>query len=485
MAMGRTGHGLAGAALATLLAGCSLLPGGSSPTPSGSEQPSSASVPSASASEWSAEDFALTLDPQTVLDDLRSLESIAKASRDNRVFSGEGYVRSAEYVEEQLRAAGYEPWREPVQVVRVTSTASSFSIDGDDVPHDFLTNSPALPEGGVSATLVSAGLGCAASDYPAASSGAIALVDRGECSFAAKSTLAKAAGALAVVIVNTESRPVNGTLGNAQDLVPTVGVGSGVRSRLADAATAGTPIQLSFDVTREVTDTFNVLAETQGDPEHVLMVGAHLDGVDRGPGINDNGSGSASILEVARGLAASGVADDPSRDRVRFAWWTAEEIGLVGSNQWVEQRSDAELAVIDGYLNFDMVASGNYVIGVYDGAKTSPSTGKPLPEGSAEIKAAFTDWFDGQAQPWIDQPMDGYTDYVAFMLADIPVGGLFTGAGGSKSEEEAATFGGIPGAAYDQHYHQVGDTVANLSSDALAINLAAIGAVVWELSAPA
>jgi Zn-dependent M28 family amino/carboxypeptidase len=179
------------------------------------------------------------------------------------------------------------------------------------------------------------------------------------------------------------------------------------------------------------------------------MLGGHLDSVPAGPGINDNGSGTAALLETAVQLARTRI---PVHNRVRFAFWSAEEAGLLGSNHYVGSATPAERDDIALYLNFDMVASPNYFRGVYDGNGTLGGTA-PRPEGSAAIEELFDSYFAKRSLPYEDTEFSGRSDYQAFILAGIPAGGLFTGAEGDKTPAQVARYGGVV-AHYDPCYHQ-------------------------------
>jgi Zn-dependent M28 family amino/carboxypeptidase len=191
-------------------------------------------------------------------------------------------------------------------------------------------------------------------------------------------------------------------------------------------------------------------------------VGAHLDSVSAGPGINDNGSGSSTILEIAEEMAELGITN---RQQVRFAFWGAEELGLLGSEHYVDQLSEEELQSIWANLNFDMVGSPNYVRFVYDG---DGSAGPPAgPPGSGQIEQVFTQYFASQGLESEPTPFSGRSDYGPFIAVGIPAGGLFSGAEGIKTEEQAAIYGGTAGVAYDPCYHQACDTITNLNTKAL------------------
>ncbi|MFY1670574.1 M28 family peptidase [Plantactinospora sp. WMMB334] len=226
---------------------------------------------------------------------------------------------------------------------------------------------------------------------------------------------------------------------------------------------------------------YNLVADWPGgDPDDVLMIGAHLDSVTAGPGINDNGSGSAAILEVALAVARSGLA--PGK-HLRFAWWGAEELGLRGSQYYVNNLSTAEQARIGGYLNFDMVGSPNAGYFVYDGDNSDGVGSGPGPAGSAQIEQTIQAYFSSIGVPTRGTDFDGRSDYGPFIRVGIPAGGTFTGAEGVKSSSQAALWGGTAGSAFDPCYHRACDTTANIDDTALGRNADAIAYSVWALAA--
>ncbi|GAB3154543.1 M28 family peptidase [Amycolatopsis sp. NPDC004378] len=211
----------------------------------------------------------------------------------------------------------------------------------------------------------------------------------------------------------------------------------------------------------------NLIAEwPQGDASQVIMLGAHLDSVSAGPGINDNGSGSASILEVALTLARTNPA---MAKRVRFAWWADEESGLVGSKYYVNNLPSSERTKIKTYLNFDMIGSKNWGYFVYDDV--------------ASIKAVFDEYFSSIGiQTEGDSEGDGRSDHASFKSAGIPVGGLATGAGDIKSAAQAQKWGGTAGSPFDNCYHRACDTTSNIPDTPLEKNSDAIGYALWKLA---
>lgn len=427
-----------------------------------------------------------------VVGHLQQLQDIADANGGNRAAGTSGYEASAVYIEQALTAAGYTPERQYFDADLQTIDAYTLTIDGFatsdpiGIPMEF---TPSTPAGGLTdlpLVTPAAPLGCTADDWAGVdAAGAIALVSRGSCSFAEKSAAAAAAGAEAVIVYNNEPGPLEGTLGaQTPELAPTVGI---LQSEGEDllAALANGPVLADLDLQQHIdsVETFNILADTPtGRDDNVVMLGAHLDSVEDGPGINDNGSGSAAILEIALQLAASGELENT----VRFAWWGAEEIGLLGSAHYVddlyETGGDAALGTIATYLNFDMVASPNYVIAVYDADQSTYEAPVEVPEGSIATEAAFTSYFDAIGQPWIDTAFDARSDYNAFILAGIPASGLFTGADDVKTAEQVALFGGTEGIIMDPNYHTPADDISNINTEALGIMLGAMASVTASLA---
>ncbi len=224
-------------------------------------------------------------------------------------------------------------------------------------------------------------------------------------------------------------------------------------------------VRVSTSTESETRTTSNILADSRrGNASEAVVVGAHLDSVLEGPGINDNGSGSATILEIAEEVSKL---DRKPRRKLRFAFWGAEENNLIGSTHYVDDLGPDGIGDLYANLNFDMVGSPNYVRFVYDGdGSDTPETG-PGPPGSAQIEALFNEYFASQGLATDPTAFDGRSDYGPFIAAGIPAGGLFTGAEGIKTPEQAAVYGGTAGVAYDPNYHQAGDTINNLSTKAL------------------
>lgn len=418
------------------------------------------------------------------------LADIAEDHQGNRDSGSVGYDASAEYVAQQLRDAGYEVTVQPFHFLNFEETAApQLSLVAPEAKtftagEDFVTmrNSGAGTVEGIvvptvdlvipPATEPSSTSGCEIEDFPPPpESPAIALVQRGSCAFQTKVDNAVAAGYAAVLVFN-EGQPgrqdaTPGTLATPVS-IPSLTTSFALGEEFQALAQAGeVRARLGVTAITQSVATMNVIGESpQGDPERVVVAGAHLDSVAEGPGINDNGSGTAALLEIALRLAEQ---LEPPVNRLRFGFWGAEEKGLLGSQHYVDQLAPEDLARIVLNLNFDMLGSPNAVNFVYDGDGSDSQPAGPV--GSAEIEALFLDYFDGAGLPTRSSAFDGRSDYGPFIAQGIPAGGLFSGAEALKTEAEAADFGGTAGQPYDPCYHQACDDMANVDEatlDALA-----------------
>ncbi|MFW6692889.1 M28 family peptidase [Streptomyces sp. MAR4 CNX-425] len=225
---------------------------------------------------------------------------------------------------------------------------------------------------------------------------------------------------------------------------------------------------------------WNLIADWPGgNPEDVLMVGAHLDSVTSGAGINDNGSGSAGILEVALQVARSGYTPEK---HLRFAWWGAEELGLIGSRHYVNSLTAAEVARIGGYYNFDMIGSPNGGYFIYDGDDSDGTGSGPGPDGSAYLEDVLEDYFASIGVPSRGTDFSGRSDYGPFIARGVPAGGTFTGAEGRKTQAEAQMWGGTAGSAYDRCYHSSCDGIGNINDTILDRNADSVAYAVWTVA---
>lgn len=307
--------------------------------------------------------------------------------------------------------------------------------------------------------------GCDLSDYPAEVNGTIALIKRGECPFGNKSENAGLAGAVAAVIYNNVPGEgvLSGTLGSPlPEQVASIGVSYELASSWIGQINANVTVNASVYIDSFVKNvsTFNLIADTKGgDPENIIMLSGHSDSVAAGPGINDDGSGSISILEVAKALS-----NFSTNATVRFAWFSGEEEGLLGSDYYVSTLLPEENQKIRVYMDFDMMASPNYAYQVYN------ANDKKNPNGSAELKQLFIDYYTSQGLNHTLIPFDGRSDYDAFVKNGIPGGGVAAGAEVLKTAKEAEMFGGQAGVAFDPCYHQLCDGLLNLNYEAWMAN---------------
>ncbi|MCW7537045.1 M28 family metallopeptidase [Aquabacterium sp. A7-Y] len=408
-----------------------------------------------------------------VMAHLQALQQVADANQGTRVAGTTGYDQSVAYAERVLREAGYLVRRQEFQfqtfVTRSPSVLQQLAPAARVLENRIMAYSGS---GDVSAPVSlpsGAPTGCEAADFAGFPAGRIALVSRGTCTFALKASNAHAAGATGVVVYNNVPGDLNGTLGSDFALeLPVTSVSQALGQQLA--ATAGLVLRLKTDTFRGLATTSNVIAESPGgDPSKVVMAGAHLDSVNEGPGINDNGTGSAAVLETAVQMA--GI---KTRNKLRFALWGAEESGLVGSTRYVEQLPQAERDKIALYLNFDMIGSPNPGYFIYDGDNSDQVGAGPGPAGSELIEKTFESFYRQRGIRFRGTDFSGRSDYGPFIEAGIPSGGLFTGAEEIKSASDAALWGGTAGQAYDRCYHLACDTIANVNRTALEINADAV-----------
>lgn len=487
------------------------------------------------------------IDRDEVVEHLVELEGRASKTSDGssvtRAAGTEGYAQSLDYIVDTMREHDYQvsiqefdfrAWEElagtslnvnGVDLVSVRNAGEGVEADFAVMSYSGKSNGPlagevafVTPDFRFDAPDYDDTDGCESSDFSGKDiTNKIAVIQRGGCSFSTKVVNAQSAGAKGVIVFNqgnAEGRTsvVNGTLGNdSTAVIPAFGARYELGKQWYERSqTSAVPVNLQVDVEDEVVLTQNIIAETKGgDEEQVIMLGAHLDSVPEGPGINDNGSGTAGLLEYAVTLADLKA---PVKNKVRFAWWAAEEAGLVGSEYYTNDlfaplRAQAEqeilkelglddpsqltpeqLDLVDAryyelnkvklYLNFDMIGSPNYIFGVMDGdlsdTKDSPDnayTGDfEPPYGTSDIESTFNRFFSNKSHSTVPQALSKRSDYAGFADWGVAFGGLFTGAENVKSAEEVEQFGGEIDVAYDKCYHQACDDLNNISQTALYVN---------------
>ncbi|HYK06782.1 MAG TPA: M20/M25/M40 family metallo-hydrolase [Gaiellaceae bacterium] len=433
-----------------------------------------------------------------VRDHQAALQAIADANGGTRAAGTSGYDASVDYVVDTLEAAGWsveihlfdftvaQPIRQLTPAPPVTHAAGGVNgsalgtVTNQVVPVDINLVLPRANTSGCDGAFTEAAVGApltadptGPNDFAGFPAGAIALVQRGGCSFALKVANAQTAGAAAVILFNQGDTPARSvTLANITAVppagsafttitVPVVGTSFAAGELLARPGSTATVAVVNDPQA-------NVIAELEGrNDDNVVMAGGHLDSVPAGPGINDNGSGSAALLELAQQIAKL-----KPENTLRLAWWGGEESGLVGSTAYVEDLSEAERDQIALYMNYDMIGSPNYIFMVYDADQSSfpPPAGVPIPAGSTAIEDLYESYYTMVGEPYDDTQFSGRSDYQAFIEAGIPSGGLFTGAEVVKTAEQQAIWGGTTGAQFDPCYHLACDTFANNSNHALGVN---------------
>ena len=429
-----------------------------------------------------------------ILEHQQALQIIADANGGTRYTRTSGFTASAAYVKATLENAGYDAhyemfnmpvWREtaPPVLQQVTPTNKTYvpgtAADDNSPSVDFiafehsptksLTNVKVVPTNDV--TIPSPGgttSGCEMSDFPAATTGAVSLIQRGTCAFTAKLDNAVAAGAVGVILFNEGD-----TAGRQNALfrsappgypIPAVLSSFAVGQELYNAykATQNPTVNLATSGVEVETLYPNVVAETAaGDPNHVVLLGAHLDSVPAGPGVNDDGSGTAFQLELAEQLAKPGT---PPRNKIRFLWFGGEEDGLVGSQYYAAHLSQAEVDRIDMMLDTDMIASPNFARLVYDGDGSTFGPANSGPPGSGTIERVLTDYWAQRGMVSEPIPFDGRSDYVGFIRRGIPAGGVFAGAEAPKTAAQVAKYGGVQGEQLDPCYHEACDTYTTVTT---------------------
>lgn len=422
-----------------------------------------------------ADDLASKVTADGMFAHLRALQDIATSHNGTRPDATPGFEASVDYVAKMLRDKGFDV--QTPQFERLDTLAAgnpALTVAGRNYPVDQASLLLQTPAGGVTGPVLrpTKPSGCAAADYPKAARGGIAVVDDTGCSVVDKQSAAVTGGAAALVVVSAGGR--NGSpprlfeTGYYERLtipVAVAGNDGGAALRSANA-----PVRLILDTKTVKVTSRNVLAQTKtGDTHDVVVVGAHLDSVPQGPGVNDNGSGVAAVLETARQLGSS----PPVKQAVRFGFWGAEELRLAGSIDYVFGLNRDQLNDIAVYLNFDMLGSPNAGYFTFDGDQSGPASrdvsADDVPVGSAGVERTLAGYLNLAGERPADMPLGANTDYSPFLRAGIPIGGMTTGASQQKTNVQARLWGGKPGAPFDPNYHTVRDTLAAVNRDALAV----------------
>jgi Zn-dependent M28 family amino/carboxypeptidase len=299
--------------------------------------------------------------------------------------------------------------------------------------------------------------------------GAIAVVDDTGCSVVDKQNTAVAKGAVGLLVVSKPG-PAGGspglfTPGYYQRLTIPVGV----IDTDADAAVRRTnaPVKLVLDGKPVMKKARNVIVQTKtGDTRNTVLLGAHLDSAPHSPGINDNGSGVAALLETASALGSQ----PKVTNAVRFTFWASK---VEGPTKYVAGLNSDQLDDIALYLDFDMLGSPNAGYFTYDGDQSAqPNPDIPagsVPGGSAGIERTLAGHLNLAGVRPADMPLSKTADYSPFLAAGIPVGGATAGSTQRKSEVQARLWGGQAGVPFDPNYLTARDTLDNIDRDALSV----------------
>jgi hypothetical protein len=450
---------LAAATVMLTIAGCSAV---QVPSPSTGGSPLATPIPDGTG---------VSVSPEGIAQHLAALDQIAQEHDGVRTAGTPGYTASVDYVVAQLRSFGYSVttpvadmsiFREPPGSVVEVAEGPSFAAPDDF--HAMIYSGSGDLTAPVAEITGEQG-GCETSDFDDFPRGAIALSAGGGNCFRRQVVLnAQSAGAVALISPNpawAEGEARRPTLLFPDEIrIPALAATGAMGDALQDAASAGEAVHLR--VTTEIEPTFvhSVVAETPGDPSRVAVLGAHLDSVHDGPGINDDGSGVAALLEIARAVAG-GV----DGGRIRFGFWAGEEYGLYGSRAYVGSLSPDEVSALAGYLNLDMLGSLNEVPFVYDDSQAA--------SGSNEITDFLVQALEAAGTGAERMDLGGSSDHFSFQQAGVPTGGIFSGASELKSDAEASEFGGQADEPLDACYHLACDTPQNVDTRQVATFAAA------------
>ena len=402
----------------------------------------------------SPEKLVRSISEQNLRADIEAFQAIAD-EHGNRAAGTAGYRASVDYAVDELEEAGYDVELQEFEITYTETLRDSLVQTGPvsrELGHTVFTYSPsALVTDAPLTAPTGAATGCSPAAWTGVDlTGQVALVSRGECTFAQKSLTAAAAGAEAVIIYNNADGDLSGTLGApSEDYVGTVGVTRELgQELLAQTRAGGATVTLDLEQLVEQRPTWNVLAETRtGSEDDVVMLGAHLDGVPAGPGIHDNASGSAVVLEVARQAAKANKAES----QVRFALWGAEEIGLLGSEHYVQTLPAEAREDISLYINLDMVAPLDHqdTLGVLTG------------DWSGGGETLLSSQLDRDGHEWVAAGSNGRSDYASFVAEGIPSTGLLS--------------------LHDDNYHTPQDDIDNVSFTTLTHSARAVAHAIGTL----
>ncbi|CAF0965679.1 unnamed protein product [Rotaria magnacalcarata] len=442
---------------------------------------------------------------EELMDHLKEFQRIATANNGNRAVSTLGFNQTLDYIRDTLAintdfvvSNKYFPIRQfglnsdPILTSSINGVNKTYIYSKNLATADFyhIDFSTAVDFSAFVPLTAIPNVGCSDSDWQSANpppNGRVAIVKRGICAFSDKGALAAKYNVTALLIYNDGASPdrvspIAIALGQ-ESFLPALFLSFPVGQELANAAlniSNNAGVRLAINVKElPLSPVGNICADTPtGDANQTIIIGSHSDSVPAGPGINDNGSGSAANLGLAVALARLFKTSTYAKYkyRVRFCWWGAEEVGLLGSDDHVKQ---AKISTVVGErlsdylvnLNYDMLGSPNYIFGIYDGKTANSDTPVTALPGSNKMTALYRQWFDEQNLPWNYTDFSGRSDYGPFLAEGIVAGGLFSGADGTKTLDERNYYdqmlgqgmGGIAGAIHDPCYHRQCDSIQNIN----------------------
>jgi Zn-dependent M28 family amino/carboxypeptidase len=398
---------------------------------------------------------------------LDALMQIANANGGIRADGTPGYDASVAYVASQLEAMGYDVQQQPFdftyfnEAAPVTLSVGGSSWTGPEWMHAMLYSPPGDVSGPVHAISIGADgyangtAGCDAADWAGFPQGGIALIESAPCPRSQVMALAQAVGAVGAIALypgwdaNETRRPI---LPESGVTIPAIAVGAEPAAALLTAAREGGSAEFQVQVETHATTIDNVIAEWPGATPDTIMLGGHLDSVLDGPGIDDNGSGVATLLSMAASVA---VNPQPAQT-IRFGLWGAEENGFLGSHAYVSSLDPTQIGQIGAYLNLDMVASPGGERIVYNDPGAPP--------GSAQLSQQLLDALLAAGTPGLPEDESRESDHESFAAVGVPIGGVFSGIN-DMNKIEVAAFGGTVGQPADPCYHMPCDTRANINLD--------------------
>ncbi|CAF3546806.1 unnamed protein product [Rotaria socialis] len=440
-----------------------------------------------------------------VVTHLNELQRIATAANGTRAFNTPGFNHTVDYLTNYLSANTNFKITKSIFPIKYFALENNpiflSSIDGKITNHTYSKNrfQAEFLEVAFSTSIsfhhfvpitVIPNFGCSNTDWlvanPAPAS-RVALVKRGECAFTDKGILATNYNVTGLLLYNDGTSsdrrsPIFESLGQ-NNVLPALFLSFDLGERLSNAArNPSVNVSVLFNISivdEKPIPVANICADTPtGDPTQTILIGSHTDSVSTGPGINDNGSGTAANLAFAVALARIFRTFNYAKYkyRIRFCWWGAEEVGVLGSNFHVANAQNStvvgeRIADYLAYLNFDMLGSPNFIFGIYDGRTIRNNNPPSAIPGSNKISALFRDWFIQHYLPWDFSDFDGRSDYSPFLAAGVAAGGLVSGLDGIKSQEQRDRYekflgpglSGLAGVIHDPCYHKACDTIQNIN----------------------